>query len=252
MTTEDLQNHTKIIMQNALAKRKFEEQQTNILGMQKLLQLNAVATAAAAAAAAATGNKQQHHQQQHHHSQLTAHSRLTAGALTTNRATNGNGNRRLQALQNLFNDSNGKVDSIDGVPSKSGFTNSFHSMKSQSNHSGVGMYRNSIHGNNNSNMSINRRRSFPCKFTNVGHFVVPPTNETSNSSETDSQREQQPTSSAQSHDDHTETHCHSNPYHDKNDANNNCTQVDMESAYDAHQTQLQQPAVVSTGCDEHQ
>ncbi|XP_023158996.1 uncharacterized protein LOC111591701 [Ceratitis capitata] len=42
-------------------------------------------------------------------------------------------------------------------------------------------------------MSINRRRSFPSKFTKVGHFVVPPTNETPNSSETDSQREQQPT-----------------------------------------------------------
>lgn len=94
MSQEELQTHASIIMQNALIKRKLEEQ-TNVLGLQKILHLNAAAQVA----------KQQHQQQQ-------THSRIIGGSGSQNMNVIVAGSRRLQALQNLFNDSNGMVDNI--------------------------------------------------------------------------------------------------------------------------------------------
>ena len=93
MSQEELQTHANLIMQNALIKRKIEEQ-TSVLGLQKILQLNAAAQIA----------KQQQ-----------IHNRTVSGPSNQNvQNVNRNvpGNRRLQALQNLFNDSNGMVDNL--------------------------------------------------------------------------------------------------------------------------------------------
>uniref|UniRef100_A0A034W0D9 Negative elongation factor A n=1 Tax=Bactrocera dorsalis TaxID=27457 RepID=A0A034W0D9_BACDO len=259
MTTEELQNHTKLIMQNALAKRKFEEQQSNILGMQKILQLNAVATAAAAAAAV-TVNKQ--HQQQH--SQLPNQNRMPTGIAAAatghngshvNRTSVGSGNRRLQALQNLFNDSNGMVDAMDVVSSKNAFTNGFHPSKSQSYHNGAGVYRNTSYGNVNSMPAISRRRSFPSRFSNAnGGNSVQTGSMKCNNSDTDFQQQQQPqqsVSSVETTDSHTGNQSRYNNYNNKNNSNNN-SQVALEITIGAQeaQQQQQQPTVLSTGVDE--
>lgn len=93
MSQEELQTHANLIMQNALIKRKLEEQ-TNVLGLQKILQLNAAAQVA----------KQQ--------LPLNRGCNPPLNQSNVNTSRNSTGNRRLQALQNLFNDSNGMVDNI--------------------------------------------------------------------------------------------------------------------------------------------
>ncbi|XP_059221962.1 protein cup isoform X2 [Stomoxys calcitrans] len=93
MSQEELQTHAHLIMQNALIKRKIEEQ-TNVFGLQKILQLNAAAHVA----------KQQ---QIHNRNTYTSYNQYNPNA-----SRNAQGNRRLQALQNLFNDSNGMVDNV--------------------------------------------------------------------------------------------------------------------------------------------
>ncbi|XP_061388594.1 protein cup [Musca vetustissima] len=93
MSQEELQTHANLIMQNALIKRKLEEQ-TNVLGLQKILQLNAAAQVA----------KQQLPPNRSCSQPINQNNGNTSRSNT--------GNRRLQALQNLFNDSNGMVDNI--------------------------------------------------------------------------------------------------------------------------------------------
>ncbi|XP_036321051.1 protein cup [Rhagoletis pomonella] len=254
MTTEELQNHTKMIMQNALAKRKLEEQQSNILGMQKILQFNAVATAAAAAATA-TANMQQQQQQsqslQHNQSRLSG---AGMSALITNSTGNhgshmnrttavGNGNRRLQALQNLFNDSNGSLDSVEAISTKTGFANGFHPSKSITNHNGAGVYRNINYGNGNNMQTVHRRRSFSNKFTNGGNSL-PPTHMRYNSS--DSEYQQQP--SIDSHENYTGIN---NRYHHYNNPRYNASsnRGGIENGFGANYTQ-QQPSVLTTAGDE--
>ncbi|KAM7351102.1 cup isoform 2-T3 [Cochliomyia hominivorax] len=95
MSQEELQTHANIIMQNALIKRKIEEQ-TNVFGLQKILQLNAAAQVV----------KQQQQQQTHNHNMNVSQNQNNINRI------NAAGNRRLQALQNLFNDSNGMVDNL--------------------------------------------------------------------------------------------------------------------------------------------
>ncbi|TMW39858.1 hypothetical protein DOY81_015062, partial [Sarcophaga bullata] len=93
MSQEELQTHANLIMQNALIKRKIEEQ-TSVLGLQKILQLNAAAQIAK--------------QQQIHIRNVSGPSNQNIQNVNRNIP----GNRRLQALQNLFNDSNGMVDNV--------------------------------------------------------------------------------------------------------------------------------------------
>ncbi|XP_053961426.1 protein cup [Anastrepha ludens] len=254
MTTEELQNHTKSIMQNALAKRKFEEQQSNILGMQKILQLNAVATAAAAAVAVTANKQQQQHQQQQQQHQLATQSRLSGAGMPTattstanhgsqvNRTIVGSSSRRLQALQNLFNDSNGMVDSVEAVSSKTGLTNGVHPSKSQSSHSGAGVYRNMNYSNVNTIQAAPRRRSFSSKFTNSGNSSVPPSHIKSNTS--DSEFQQQQSSSVDNNHRETRNRCH---YNTKNDTNTNWGGVGNGFGIDQIQ---QQTPILSTGLDD--
>lgn len=96
MSQEELQTHANLIMQNAL-KRKIEEQ-TNALELQKILQLNVAAQVA----------KQQHQHQTHNRN-------IGGGGPPQSQkysSSGTSGSRRLQALQNLFNDSNGMVDNL--------------------------------------------------------------------------------------------------------------------------------------------
>ncbi|XP_023293367.2 protein cup isoform X1 [Lucilia cuprina] len=130
MSQEELQTHANIIMQNALIKRKIEEQ-TNALGLQKILQLNVAAQVA----------KQQQQQQQ-------THNRNISGPGNQNRITNGS--RRLQALQNLFNDSNGMVDNIQQQQNLNGAN-----IGGNINNNNGTNYRN----NRNTNIQNQRRRS---------------------------------------------------------------------------------------------
>lgn len=97
MSQEELQTHANLIMQNALIKRKIEEQ-TNVMGLQKILQLNAAAQVA----------KHQQIQQPQNRNMNAPPSNQNVH----NSSRNPTGNRRLQALQNLFNDSNGMVDNV--------------------------------------------------------------------------------------------------------------------------------------------
>ncbi|XP_067621475.1 protein cup [Eurosta solidaginis] len=251
-TTEELQNHTKIIMQNALAKRKFEEQQqSNLLGMQKILQLNAAATAAAAAAAV-TVNKQQQQQQP----QMAIQSRLNANAMNGNQSNNrttivgnvnnggsGSNNRRLQAMQNLFNDSHGGVmDSVDVVPAtKAGYTNCYNPSKIQSNHSGV--YRNMNYGNVNNMQCSPRRRPFSSRFPNGIQMKC------NNTADNDLEQQHSSGSSIESstNNNHIAFHKRCQHYNNKDSLNNN--NVGMANGFGAHTVQ-QQPVVLTAVGDE--
>ncbi|XP_073824640.1 cup isoform X2 [Musca autumnalis] len=129
MSQEELQTHANLIMQNALIKRKLEEQ-TNVLGLQKILQLNAAAQVA----------KQQMPQNRSCNQPLNQNN--------ANTSRNSTGNRRLQALQNLFNDSNGMVDNIQ--------QQQHNNVSSISGNSGNTTYR---YNRNNSNQNQGARRS---------------------------------------------------------------------------------------------
>uniref|UniRef100_A0A1A9Z421 Protein cup n=1 Tax=Glossina pallidipes TaxID=7398 RepID=A0A1A9Z421_GLOPL len=99
MTHEELQSHANMIMQNALMKRRIEEQ--NNLGLKKLLNAAAV-------------QQQQQHQQQHIQQTIRNANIGNVGALRqiNIQGTSYNliGGHRLETLENIFYDSNGLVD----------------------------------------------------------------------------------------------------------------------------------------------
>lgn len=141
MSQEELQTHANLIMQNALIKRKIEEQ-TNVLGLQKILQLNAAAQVA----------KQQQQNQQH------ARSTNHLNQSNQNSSRNSTGSRRLQALQNLFNDSNGMVDNIQQQQNNASVAGSGGNSNSNAN------YR---YNRNNTNQNQGRRSSVSSSGQNI-------------------------------------------------------------------------------------
>uniref|UniRef100_A0A1A9WXG4 Protein cup n=1 Tax=Glossina brevipalpis TaxID=37001 RepID=A0A1A9WXG4_9MUSC len=133
MTHEELQSHANMIMQNALMKRRIEEQ--NNLGLKKLLHMNAAVV--------------KHQQQQIQQGIRNVNIGNVGGLRQINiqgASRNLIGGRRLETLKNLFNDSNGLVDS--------------HQQQSQQNSASAGTSGSFVNSRNISNNSsqFQRRR----------------------------------------------------------------------------------------------